>query len=101
MLSYACHYNLIYLIIRGVPIRFLNNCLFNMHPIIHMPTKLDICENTDKAFDDVFNVNVFNVSSFFQVVKDSRTYSNFNTYGNQNWSTYSDTMTFVVKTLAP
>ena len=35
-----------------------NNCLFNMHAIIHMPTKLDICENTDKTFDDVFYVNL-------------------------------------------
>ena len=34
------------------------NCLFNMHAIIHMPTKLDICENTDKLFDDVLNVNL-------------------------------------------
>ena len=33
-----------------------NNCLFNMHAMIHMPTKLDICENTDKTFDDVFYV---------------------------------------------
>ena len=29
-----------------------------MPAIIHMPTKLDICENTDKTFDDVFNVNL-------------------------------------------
>ena len=35
-----------------------NNCLLNMHAIIHMPTKLDICENTDKTFDDVFNINL-------------------------------------------
>ena len=35
-----------------------NNCLFNMHAIIHMPTKLDICDNTDKTFDDVLNVNL-------------------------------------------
>ena len=35
-----------------------NNCLFNMHAIIHMPTKLNICENTDKTFDDVFYVNL-------------------------------------------
>ena len=35
-----------------------NNCLFNMHAIIHMPTKLDICENTDKTCDDVLNVNL-------------------------------------------
>ena len=35
-----------------------NNCLFNMHAIICMPTKLDICENTDKTFDDVFYVNL-------------------------------------------
>ena len=34
-----------------------NNSLFNMHAIIHMPTKLDICENTEKCFDDVFYVN--------------------------------------------
>ena len=35
-----------------------NNCLFNMHVIIHMPTKLNTCENTDKTFDDVFYVNL-------------------------------------------
>ena len=35
-----------------------NNCLFNMHAIMHMPTKLDICKNTDKTFDDVFYVNL-------------------------------------------
>ena len=35
-----------------------NNCLINMHAIIHMPTKLDICENTDKTLDDVFYVNL-------------------------------------------
>ena len=35
-----------------------NNCLSNMRAIIHMPTKLDICENTDKTFDDVFYVNL-------------------------------------------
>ena len=35
-----------------------NNCLSYMHVIIHMTTKLDICENTDKTCDDVFNVNV-------------------------------------------
>ena len=34
-----------------------NDCLFNMHAIINMPIKLDIRENTDKTFDDVFYVN--------------------------------------------
>ena len=29
-----------------------------MHAIIHMPTKLDICENTDKMFEGVFYVNL-------------------------------------------
>ena len=29
-----------------------------MHAIIHMPTKLDICENTDQTFDDVFYVHL-------------------------------------------
>ena len=35
-----------------------NNCLLNMHAIIYMPTKLNIYENTDKTFDDVFYVNL-------------------------------------------
>ena len=39
-------------------------CLFNTHAIIHMPTKLDICENTDKTFDDVFYVNLKYAVSF-------------------------------------
>ena len=29
-----------------------------MHAIIYMPTKLNIYENTDKTFDDVFYVNL-------------------------------------------
>ena len=35
-----------------------NNCLFTMHAIIRMPSKLDICDNDDKSFDDGFYVNL-------------------------------------------
>ena len=35
-----------------------NNCLCNINVIMHMPTKLDICENIVISFDDVFYVNL-------------------------------------------
>ena len=76
-----------------------NNCLFNMHAIIHMPTMLDICENTDKTFDDVFNVNL-KYAVIFPIRQRLRTNTNFNTH-DQNLSIYSNIVTYVVKTLAP
>ena len=57
-----------------------------------------ICEKTDKTFDDVFNVNLKCAVIFPSRL---RLKDILNTYGNQNWSIYSDIMTFVVKTLVP